>query len=74
MQRTIWLEALRRQLFARNIGSFPKGFIIDMPKIMKKRKTKNYLKNNIEIIDVTKIITMGKIMAKDVAPVGVILR
>src|SRR3989338_11546782 len=74
MHKTIWLDGLRRQVFAKKIGRFPRGFIIDTLRTMKNKTKKKDFRNNIESKDETTTKKIGVSMAKEVAPGVVILR
>ena len=79
MQRTIWLLAFKRHLFARYIGIFVKGLTKAAPKITR-AKGKNI--NNSPVIknisapinNPEKINNKDVNMANVAAPIGVILR
>src|SRR3989344_5009335 len=74
MHSTIWLDAFRRQLFAIYSGSFPKGFIREIP-IIKKKIMKNLdWTNRKESNDPTNIITIGAKNEKEITPEGVMSR
>src|SRR3989338_1517876 len=74
MHSTIWFDAFRRQLFAIYSGSFPKGFISEIPIIKKKIMKNTDCTSRKESNDPANMIAMGAKNEKETAPEGVMSR